>query len=237
MDLGFLPKKRPLIRAGSQSVNMEDAEKDLSILFQEIDTNHDGVLSQEEFVNGLLSMPFVDISPVESVRLFTTFDKNNSGTISLQEFVDVCRPIHFASSDLLCQAARHIRWIRTLVKIFVASKEYHFVVPETYNYQKSTMENYQGQVGIYVGDYADIRETRDYSYHKNFISERQQWQDVCAIVSGCPHPFPSGGDQMLFGSNRIPTPPVDHLHLRSDGCWKRPCELPSHSLTLILISQ
>jgi hypothetical protein len=40
------------------------------------------------------------------------------------------------------------------------------------------MENYKGEPGIFVGDYADIRETRDYSYHHNFLPERQKWQDV-----------------------------------------------------------
>lgn len=69
------------------------------------------------------------------------------------------------------------------MKVYAASREYHFVVPSNYDYTKSTMENYQGEVGVYIGDYADIRETRDYSYHKNFIPERQKWQDVSVILS------------------------------------------------------
>jgi Ca2+-binding EF-hand superfamily protein len=90
-----LPRKRLTLRSAG-SYLLDHADKNLTILFQEIDCNHDGSLSQEEFVKGLLAMPFVDISAVEAVRLFTTIDVDNSNTISLHEFVQV------SSHSLIC---------------------------------------------------------------------------------------------------------------------------------------
>ena len=64
------------------------------------------------------------------------------------------------------------------MKVFVASKKYQFIIPNNFNYTLSTAENYKGEPGIYEGDYSDIRATRSYDYHTNYIIERQQWQDV-----------------------------------------------------------
>lgn len=86
--MDFLPRKRLLLRSNG-SYTIEIAEKHLTLLFQAIDQNNDGILSQEEFVNGLLALPFVDISPVEAVRLFTTIDVDDSNSITLHEFVEV----------------------------------------------------------------------------------------------------------------------------------------------------
>lgn len=47
-----------------------------------------------------------------------------------------------------------------------------------YNYKKSTAENYQTDVPIFVGPYAEIRAGLDYSFHPHYLPERQAIQ-VC----------------------------------------------------------
>jgi dephospho-CoA kinase len=54
-----------------------------------------------------------------------------------------------------------------------------FQVPEGFDYALSTEENYEasGDDRSFVGEYAGVRETLDYSYHKVYQRERQLLQD------------------------------------------------------------
>lgn len=75
------------------------------------------------------------------------------------------------------QAVGDMRWLRTLSKLFAATEKNLFCLGDDYDYTKTTAENYGVKNENYVGDYADIRATRDYSYHSNYTPERQRWQD------------------------------------------------------------
>ncbi len=64
------------------------------------------------------------------------------------------------------------------MRVFSACAEYNYVVDPNYDYTKTTNENYRGTPGVFVGSFADIRATRDYSWHVNYTVERQVWQDI-----------------------------------------------------------
>mmetsp|Transcript_2746 Transcript_2746/g.4127 ORF Transcript_2746/g.4127 Transcript_2746/m.4127 type:complete len:779 (+) Transcript_2746:248-2584(+) len=135
----------------------------LKSFFDAIDVNHDMHLTEEEFVNGLNNMPHVDIREVEARRLFSNITKENEGYITVEEFME---------------GTKNLRWLRSLVRIYCACEESTFRVPDNYDYTKSTSEFYREKPGVYVGDFADIRATRDYTWHTNYTIERQLWQDV-----------------------------------------------------------
>ncbi len=55
-------------------------------------------------------------------------------------------------------------------------------VKQHYDYARSSNENYgvsSSDVVEFVGDYVDIRKTRDYAYHTHYTKRRQLWQDQC----------------------------------------------------------
>jgi hypothetical protein len=70
-----------------------------------------------------------------------------------------------------------MRWLRTLAKLFAAVENNTFTLGEGYNFEKTTSQNYEVDNREFVGDYVDIRATRDYSYHSNYSPARQRWQD------------------------------------------------------------
>lgn len=59
----------------------------------------------------------------------------------------------------------------------------------------STNDNYSsGASRDFFGKFADVRRSRDYSYHVNYTEERQRWQDwaietVVARTSSQSHPW------------------------------------------------
>ena len=83
------------------------------------------------------------------------------------------------------QAAIKMRWLRSLVRLYIAGFEYQFkfVVRPEYDYTHPTHVNYVGEPGKFYGPYADIRRTRDYSYHSNYTMDRQDWQDSAVRAS------------------------------------------------------
>ena len=58
-------------------------------LFQAIDINGDGSLTQEEFVTGLLNIPYIDISETEATRMFVNIDTAGTGKVSPRDFFKV----------------------------------------------------------------------------------------------------------------------------------------------------
>lgn len=71
-----------------------------------------------------------------------------------------------------------LKWLQSLVKIFSVCQDYEFTVRPDYDYSKTTNDNYKESNPVYVGVHADIRATRDYSWHTNYTVERQAWQDI-----------------------------------------------------------
>ena len=53
-----------------------------------------------------------------------------------------------------------------------------YKIPASYDWTKSTSENYNtGTAGVFAGAFAHIRKGMDYTYHPNYATERQLWQD------------------------------------------------------------
>jgi hypothetical protein len=50
-----------------------------------------------------------------------------------------------------------------MVNVFTKPTGSAFVVPDDFDYSKSTAENYRSTPGVFYGQFADIRRTRDYS--------------------------------------------------------------------------
>ena len=70
-----------------------------------------------------------------------------------------------------------------------------FRPPPDYDYTTFTNDNYQCDVRPrpFYGKYKDIRATRDYGYHVNYIKARQLWQDAAitsVVVRTDPQPQP-----------------------------------------------
>ncbi len=74
---------------------MTSQEKDfLKKLFQRLDTDHDGVLSKDQFKNALLKRK--ELSPDRIEFLMRIIDTNSSGQIDFTEFiVAALDPNHF----------------------------------------------------------------------------------------------------------------------------------------------
>ena len=60
------------------------------VLFDRLDENGDGVVSREEFVQGLLSFTkIIDMSSNEANRLYNLVDPQGSGRLSIDDFIAV----------------------------------------------------------------------------------------------------------------------------------------------------
>ncbi len=81
------------------------------------------------------------------------------------------------------QAIVTMRWLRSLIRVFAATEMGHFELKPDYDYRQTTTENYKASGREFVGEYADIRATRDYSWHSNYTAERQLWQDTA--INSC----------------------------------------------------
>ena len=53
-----------------------------------------------------------------------------------------------------------------------------WVIPEDYDYTKSTKENYHAPGRGFFGPHAQIRAGLDHAYHGNYTEERQHYQDL-----------------------------------------------------------
>ena len=111
--------------------------------------------------------------------------------------VPQCKAI---SKDDFSNAASRNESLRSLlVQILARVESRHFKVPENYDWSKPTCKNYEETSSVFCGPYAEIRdggkppEKRDYSYHNNYLKERQEWQDHIirlTITRHAPQPRP-----------------------------------------------
>eukprot|EP00188_Purpureofilum_apyrenoidigerum_P002145 Plantae.Rhodophyta-Purpureofilum_apyrenoidigerum.ctg22950.p1 GENE.Plantae.Rhodophyta-Purpureofilum_apyrenoidigerum.ctg22950~~Plantae.Rhodophyta-Purpureofilum_apyrenoidigerum.ctg22950.p1 ORF type:complete len:520 (+),score=70.67 Plantae.Rhodophyta-Purpureofilum_apyrenoidigerum.ctg22950:131-1561(+) len=77
------------------------------------------------------------------------------------------------------EKSRTVSYLRRLCYTSLMPVEWH--VPPTYDYTKSTMENYAAKSPddmVAVGQFADVRSNLDESYHGRYIASRQAFQDM-----------------------------------------------------------
>jgi hypothetical protein len=164
----------------------DQSDKALNQAFAIIDADSNGFLEIDEFVKACEQLGFLDDPGAR--RLFAAAD-TGSGQLNLAEF------------------RRVVRRRRIFQAIVSDLTKETFEVREDYDCTKTTSEAYQhpayraaavaaaerscdggnakseqkeyeeAKHGKLVGEYAEIRRTLDYNYHKNFSEERQLWQD------------------------------------------------------------
>ena len=78
--------------AGSGSAASDDSKAQKAKLFADLDTNHDGVLSRDEVINGAGRL---GMSVDEASALFSKLDSNNDGVLSLHEFESMSKTQFF----------------------------------------------------------------------------------------------------------------------------------------------
>lgn len=146
-----------------------------SLSFHVMDENGDGGISREEFVNGLMALKEIDITTIECERLFSVIDSTHSGVVSSDEFI---------------QEVHRYRWLKSVVRLYHRSLNCVFETKADYDFTKSTNENYafhpegaDSAEQAFFGEFADIRATRDYQWHNNYMKTRQLWQD--RVVKSC----------------------------------------------------
>lgn len=106
----------------------------------------------------------LELSDLELQRVFDLLDGDQDGLISLKEFQS---------------GATESPFLRSLVKAVSKGVERPFLVPSDFDYSKSTAENYEAPLEEgFHGEFADIREHLDYTYHSNYMRCRQLWQDT-----------------------------------------------------------
>lgn len=139
-------------------------------LFQRLDLDGDGVVTRPDFVAGLTTerVRAMEVTEVEANRLFDKIDTAQQGVFTEEQFM---------------KALVTMRWLRSLIRVFAATEMGDFDVAPDYDYSRTTTENYCASGTHFVGEYADIRSTRDYSWHSNYTPERQLWQDIA--INSC----------------------------------------------------
>jgi len=74
-------------------------------------------------------------------------------------------------------AIENCSFLRLMVGQLTDRRGLDVPVLPSYDWLKSTNENYGAVHREFFGKYATIRSERDYSYHTNYTRERQEWQD------------------------------------------------------------
>jgi Ca2+-binding EF-hand superfamily protein len=67
----------------------EDSDSAFRKMFRDIDHNHDGKISKQEFIYGLATNSHIDISTVEAERLFSNIVSSSKEYVTLDQFVEV----------------------------------------------------------------------------------------------------------------------------------------------------
>uniref|UniRef100_A0A0G4GWW6 EF-hand domain-containing protein n=1 Tax=Chromera velia CCMP2878 TaxID=1169474 RepID=A0A0G4GWW6_9ALVE len=137
-----------------------------------------GKIDIEEFRKGLVEHLQVNLSRMETSRTFHSLDKNHDGELDFDEFLEGLKTLH---------------WLRCGVAGLEGKKEDPvFVVPESYDWDKTTDENYKHPdfdrqrvkntkepppPVLFLPEYADFRSMLDYAHHTVHSTARQRWQD------------------------------------------------------------
>eukprot|EP00403_Amphidinium_massartii_P000683 CAMPEP_0178377404 /NCGR_PEP_ID=MMETSP0689_2-20121128/3901_1 /TAXON_ID=160604 /ORGANISM="Amphidinium massartii, Strain CS-259" /LENGTH=693 /DNA_ID=CAMNT_0019997457 /DNA_START=134 /DNA_END=2211 /DNA_ORIENTATION=- len=119
----------------------------------------------EHLVNMAQKLNIADHEKEVLERIFARIPKEVEGRLMLPEFLDAVRggPASIA--------------LKNFVTRYRQGLHFGFIVDEEYDYSKTTNDNYGISTKEFHGDFKDIRQERDYSYHVNYSERRQRWQD------------------------------------------------------------
>lgn len=124
------------------------------------------VLGVRELHAAAQAVNFPGLPLSECRRVLEHMDINSDGQVTWGEFLGAVQG--GSLSDVL----------RSLVHVYLSEKRQGFSVPADYDYDKSTAANYNLETpDVFVGDFVRERQALDYSYHMNYVHERQLWQD------------------------------------------------------------
>lgn len=113
----------------------------------------DSQITKQQFKELCLKEVALGLSEVEIERVWNKMDVNKDGFVNEEEFLI---------------EAREWRLLRKLASIVNAPEKSSFIVPENYEYTKSTEQNYQNlDLDDFIGDHIHIRKEIDKSYHGN----------------------------------------------------------------------
>mmetsp|Transcript_10455 Transcript_10455/g.23492 ORF Transcript_10455/g.23492 Transcript_10455/m.23492 type:complete len:731 (+) Transcript_10455:46-2238(+) len=218
--------QRHSFKDGSEGVEVPDIEAIRSfyeatvvITGAAIDSGDWGNLHYQHLASMAESLGFADLGEEESKRIFDTMKKDAEGAVGLDQFIDA------VTNGPKCLV------LRSMINKLRMGRDFGFKTPPGYDYSKTTTENYAVQHKTFVGEFADIRETRDYSYHANYAEERQMWQDntVRSIMNHAKHmpapwlvytcgPMGAGKGFCLSWMSRRGIFPIETLvHIDPDG--------------------
>ena len=158
------------------------------LIYDTIDKDRDGSITQTEFTLFMMNVMKVDISEVEIKRLYVQLVNGISSSVLPSKVSVVAQSVPDVSVEgeetrVLTRAqfsdcAMKWRWLRNIIAEWDVTNGSNFTIPSIYDYTKSTSENYANPNKFeFFGEYMDIRKELDYNYHDNYSGERQLWQD------------------------------------------------------------
>ena len=138
---------------------------------------NDGELEFDEFAQALKENLVTNLSDAEIERVWCQMITSRSNGDIFN-----CSREEVLSQRLtrieFCIALRDVSFLRHVASSLFDVPAGGFEPPSAYNFQTSTNDNYSaGASRVFTGQFASIREGRDYSYHVNYTPERQAWQD------------------------------------------------------------
>eukprot|EP00301_Raphidiophrys_heterophryoidea_P004073 c11801_g1_i2.p1 GENE.c11801_g1_i2~~c11801_g1_i2.p1 ORF type:complete len:202 (-),score=53.81 c11801_g1_i2:975-1550(-) len=139
-----------------------NADEAIKAMFNEI-AGDDQHIDFSEWTELCVNQLHMNLEHTELRRVFDQVDKDGSNTIDYTEFSSGMDSFGF---------------LKSVAQAIAVTKGMKFKVPDTFDFEKSTNDNYKADASVgFAPTYADIRETRDYSYHTHYTMERQKWQD------------------------------------------------------------
>uniref|UniRef100_A0A7S2PK64 Zeta toxin domain-containing protein n=1 Tax=Zooxanthella nutricula TaxID=1333877 RepID=A0A7S2PK64_9DINO len=124
-------------------------------------------LSLEGLVHMAESLHLSDYSEEVLRRVYECIPKDERGCVGLPEFRKALA------------AGGASATLRNLIHKHALGTDFGFEVPADYDFSKSTNANYKAATSdTFFGEFKELRKSRDYNYHVNYVEERQGWQDA-----------------------------------------------------------
>jgi hypothetical protein len=143
---------RNMVTRAKKSKPLTNQERVRAMISFDSSSLYDSQISKEQFKALCLKEVALGLSEVEIERVWEKMDVNNDGYVNEEEFLI---------------EAREWRLLRKLASIVMPEKS-SFIVPNDYDFSKSTEENYKNpEPEDFIGDHVHIRKEIDKSYHGN----------------------------------------------------------------------